>query len=190
MKEYLVPPLCGRTYLYGSQADASVSSRIVTALTMHINPEVLANALAEGISRFPQFAVGLAVGNEEYVFCPVDAPVPVFEASASLPKTFGDTALAGYLFMVSYSHKTVYFDFHRSIADEFGMMSFVKAVLLRYLELSGPSGHRGSPGLMWERIAQRQEYEEMGAILEAGYPDGQISRKPGFGFRFDLLRLP
>jgi len=34
---------------------------------------------------------------------------------------------------------------------------------------------------MWERIAQRQEYEEMGAILEAGYPDGQISRKPGFG---------
>lgn len=137
MKEYLVPPLCGRTYLYGSQADASVSSRIVTALTMHINPEVLANALAEGISRFPQFAVGLAVENEEYVFCPVDAPVPVFEASASLPKTFGDPALAGYLFMVSYAHKTVYFDFHRSIADEFGMMSFVKAVLLRYLELSG-----------------------------------------------------
>lgn len=43
---------------------------------------------------------------------------------------------------------------------------------------------------MWERIAQRQEYEEMGAILEAGYPDGQISRKPGFGLWFDLLRLP
>ena len=137
MKEYLVPPLCGRTYLYGSQADASVSSRIVTALTMHINPDILAKALSEGTSRFPQFAIGLSVENEEYVFCPVDAPVPVFEVSASLPKTFSDPALAGYLFMVSYSHKTVFFDFHRAIADEFGMMSFVKAVLLRYLELSG-----------------------------------------------------
>ena len=105
MNEFLVPSLCGRTYLYGRNAAASVSSRIVTALTMHINPEVLAQALAEGVSRFPQFAVGLSVENEEYVFCPVDAPVPVFEASDILPKTFGDPALAGYLFMVSYSHK-------------------------------------------------------------------------------------
>lgn len=137
MKEYLVPPLCGRTYLYGSHADASVSSRIVTTLTMHISPDVLEQALMEGVRRFPQMAVGLTVEDGEYVFCPVQTPVPVFEAGPSLPCSFDDPALAGYLFRVSYSHKSLYVDFHRAVADEFGMMSFVKAVLLRYLELSG-----------------------------------------------------
>ena len=64
MNEFLVPSLCGRTYLYGRNAAASVSSRIVTALTMHIRPGVLSDALQEAAVRFPQIAVGLSVCDE------------------------------------------------------------------------------------------------------------------------------
>ena len=132
-----VPSLCGQTYLYGSHADASVSSRIVTALTMHIDPHYLEQALAEAMVRFPQMAVGLAVSEGKRVFVPVQGPVPIFRAEEQMPNDFSDPRLGGYLFRISYQHKHLYFDFHRAIADEVGMMSFVKALLLRYLELSG-----------------------------------------------------
>ena len=149
MNEFLVPSLCGRTYLYGRNAAASVSSRIVTALTMHIRPGILADALQEAAVRFPQIAVGLSVCDERYVFTTPEAKVPVFDALEQMPEDFSDSRLNGYLFRVSFHHKTILFDFHRSIADEFGMISFVKAVLLRYLELSGfPVRTDGSVKLM------------------------------------------
>lgn len=133
----LVPSLCGQTYLYGSHADASVSSRIVTALTMHIDPVILEKALEEAMVRFPQMAVGLQVENEKKVFVPVDAPVPVFRAEEPMPEDFSDPRIGGYLFRVSYQHKHIYIDFHRALADEVGMISFAKALILRYLELCG-----------------------------------------------------
>ena len=135
--EYLVPSLCGQTYLYGSHADASVSSRIVTALTMHIDPAVLGQALSEAVLRFPQMAVSLVEEEGRRTFISLNAPVPVFEARADIPSDISDPRLGGYLFRVSYCHKHLYVDYHRSLADEFGMMAFVKALVLRYLELSG-----------------------------------------------------
>lgn len=137
MTEFLVPSICGRTYLYGNHTDASVSSRIVAALTMHINDTLLRSVLDEAALRFPQFAVGLEMKEERYCFAPVDAPFPVFKADGNEPSSFSDKRLCGYLIRVTYSHKSLFFDFHRSIADEAGMMTFVKSVLLRYLELSG-----------------------------------------------------
>lgn len=137
MNEYLVPSICGRAYLYGSNADASVSSRIVAALTMQISPAILEKALNEAMSRFPQFAVGLAVQDERRVFVPLTAPVPVFRSDESEFTNIFDERLNGYLFRVSYCHKSLFVDYHRALADEYGMMAFVKALLLRYLELSG-----------------------------------------------------
>ena len=137
MKEYLVPSICGRTYLYGRNAGVAVSSRIVSALTMHICPDMLAKALNEAVCRFPQIAVGLGMEGGHYVFTPVNQPVPVFEADSQQVSDFSDPALNGYLFKVSYHHKSIYFDYHRAVTDEYGMMTFVKAVLLRYLELAG-----------------------------------------------------
>ena len=137
MTEYLVPSLCGQTYLYGSKTDVSVSSRIVTALTMHIDPVYLEKALAEAVVRFPQIAVGLQVVDGRRIFVPVEGNVPVFRADQPMPEDFSDPLLRGYLFRISYQHKHLYIDFHRAIADEVGMMSFVKALVLRYLELSG-----------------------------------------------------
>ena len=137
MKEYLVPSVCGRTYLYGSHADASVSSRIVAALTMQIDPDILSESLREAIARFPHFGVGLDSAEGKVHFKELDSEVPVFEDDAEQPFGFGDPALNGYLFKVTYAHKTVNFDFHRAMADEAGMMTFVKSVLFNYLERSG-----------------------------------------------------
>ena len=149
MTEYLVPSLCGQTYLYGSHADASVSSRIVTALTMHIDPAVLGQALSEAIIRFPQIAVSLVEDAGERKFISLNAPVPVFEASSDMPSDMSDESLGGYLFRISYCHKHLYVDYHRALADEFGMIAFVKALVLRYLELSGyPVQTDGSVKLM------------------------------------------
>lgn len=149
MKEYLVPSICGRTYLYGRNAGVAVSSRIVSALTMHICPDILAKALGEAVCRFPQLSVGLAVEEGRYIFIPVNQSVPVFEADSSQVSDFSDPALNGYLFKVSYHHKSIYFDYHRAVTDEYGMMTFVKAVLLRYLELAGyPVSTDGSVKLL------------------------------------------
>ena len=137
MKEYLVPSICGRTYLYGNNADASVSSRIVAALTMQIHPDILSASLQEAVVRFPHFAVGLQSSDEKIVFRQIESEVPVFEDNKCQPATFADPALNGYLFKVTYTHKTIYFDFHRALTDESGMMTFVKSVLFNYLERSG-----------------------------------------------------
>ena len=135
LTEFLVPSDCGRTYLYGSHADASVSSRIVAALTMQIDPAIMVASLEEALTRFPHFAVGLQ--QDRIVFREVNAEVPVFEEDADQPFSFDDPALNGYLFKVTYAHKTVCFDFHRAVADEAGMMTFVKSVLFDYLEKAG-----------------------------------------------------
>lgn len=137
MTGYLVPSLCGQTYLYGSHADASVSSRIVTALTVHIDPVFLEQALGEAMVRFPQMAVGIAETDEKRTFIPISGKVPVFSVGEPMPYDFSDPLLNGYLFRISYCHKHLYVDFHRALADEFGMMVFVKALLLRYMELAG-----------------------------------------------------
>ena len=133
----LVPSLCGQTYLYGSHADASVSSRIVTALTMHIDPSVLGQALSEAVLRFPQISVSVIEVDGKRQFMSLNGPVPIFKVGDEMPSGFSDARLGGYLFRISYCHKHLYVDYHRALADEFGMMAFVKALVLRYLELSG-----------------------------------------------------
>lgn len=137
MKEYLVPSVCGRAYLYGNHADASVSSRIVAALTMQIDPAIMSASLQEAVARFPHFGVGLQHDRGRILFRELEAQVPVFKDDECQPFGFDDPALNGYLFKVTYAHKTVCFDFHRAMADEAGMMTFVKSVLFNYLERAG-----------------------------------------------------
>lgn len=137
MNEYMVPSLCGRTYIYGNHADASVSSRVVAALTVHLDVDFLIAALEESRARFPHLFVSLKEVEGRYIFVPSDAEVPVFESTDDLPKDFSDPRLNGYLFQFSCSGKMIFMDFHRSLSDEFGMLSFMKAVLFRMLELSG-----------------------------------------------------
>ena len=160
--EYLVPSICGQTYLYGSHADASVSSRIVTALTMHIDPSVLGQALSEAVIRFPQIAVSLVEEGGRRKFISLNAPVPIFEACSDMPSDMADERLGGYLFRISYCHKHLYVDYHRALADEFGMMAFVKALVMRYLELSGyPVQTDGSVKLLSDEYFQAEGEDPM-----------------------------
>lgn len=132
------PSVCGRPYLYSDSAASSVSSRIVAALTMHLQHDILQRALDEAILRFPQMGVEAVPDNGKFVFKQAKGPLKVYRSEDSdQPACFGDPRLGGFLFKVSYCHKTVYFDFHKAIADEYGMMSFVKAILFRYFELAG-----------------------------------------------------
>lgn len=138
MNSSIRPPLGGLPYLNGSNSDISVSSRFVATLTMHLQQTFLEQALCEAMHRFPMIAVGMKQVEGECVFVPLDAPVRVFDIKdADQPYVFGDPALNGYLFKVSVSHKTICFDFFRALLDEHGLMSFVKAVIYRYIELAG-----------------------------------------------------
>lgn len=150
MKKYMEPPLGGMAYLYGSNADASVSSRFVATLTMHLKPVVLEQALNEALKRFPQIAVGVGESDGELLFVPLDAPVRIFDIKdADQPYVFGDPALNGYLFKISVSHKTICFDFSRALVDAHGLMTFVKSVLYRYIELNGyPVSNDGTVKLL------------------------------------------
>ena len=93
LKEYLVPSICGRTYLYGNHADASVSSRIVAALTMQIDPDILSESLREAIARFPHFGVGLGCGEGKVNYKELNSEVPVFEADEDQPFCFDDQVI-------------------------------------------------------------------------------------------------
>ena len=167
MTEYLVPSICGQTYLYGSHADASVSSRIVTALTMHIDPSVLEQALSEAVLRFPQIAVSLVEDGHRRTFISLNAPVPIFNTGEPMPEKLSDPRLGGYLFRVSYCHKHLYVDYHRALADEVGMMAFVKALVMRYLELSGyPVQTDGSVKLMSDEYFQAEGEDPMAKMQD------------------------
>ena len=118
MNDYLVPSLLGRASLYGSNAHVPVSSRIVATLTMHLREDVLCMVMKEAVARFPHLAVKVSVSGGDFMFSAYDA--------------FDE-----HLLMVNICDRSIYFDFNRALADITGMMSFVKAVLFRYLELSG-----------------------------------------------------
>ena len=147
---FFEPSVCGRPYLYSDSAASSVSSRIVAALTMHLQPAILEETMKQALVRFPQMAVSAVPHGDKYVFEPAKGPLKLFQAyDPDQPSCFGDPELGGYLFKVSYTHKTVYFDFHKSLADEYGMMTFVKSVLFRYFELCGyPVENDGTIKLM------------------------------------------
>lgn len=138
MKKYIEPPLGGLAYLYGCNADASVSSRFVATLTMQLRVPYLEQALNEAMSRFPHLSVGLEEVDGELMFVPLEAPVKVYDASDKMqPYQLGSEGLNGYLFKVSVAHRSVYFDFSRALVDEQGLIAFVKSVLFRYLEICG-----------------------------------------------------
>lgn len=138
MNEFINPPIGGLPYLYGSNADVSVSSRFVATLTMHLQKSVLEQVLSEAMLRFPNIAIGVVEDDGQYVFSHVDAPVPVFDLNdCDQPCVFGDPSLNGYMFKISMSDKTVCFDFSRALVDEQGMVAFVKAVIYRYIDLAG-----------------------------------------------------
>ncbi len=135
----LTPGTAGEIFLYQDSRKSGSVHRFVATLTMHVQKEVLEQAVRELMPRFPYFSVGVRKSGEALEFVRLDTPVPVSGAGGmeeELPAA-GSKGLAGYLFRISFLHKTVFFDWHLSLSDGKGMLEFVKAVIFRYIQLCG-----------------------------------------------------
>lgn len=130
------PDLDGSIFLYSSDAVCGVVPRFTVSLTMHIDGRVLEEAVNDVIVLFPHMRVRLEKDSSGFVYARNESRIPV---SCCIEKEvlLSDPALNGYLFCVSYSGKTVFLDVHSALLDEKGLASFAKAIVFRYIQLSG-----------------------------------------------------
>lgn len=135
----LIPGAAGEVCLYQDGKSAGSVPRFVITLTMSVRKKELEDAVNETIHLFPQLAAGVRLSGESLELYPVSNPVPVSEEAAMGDPGFsiGSPETGEYLFQVSYSGKTLFFDWHLSLCDERGMAEFVKSVIFRYLQLCG-----------------------------------------------------
>ena len=136
-KEYLTPDLLGSVYLYADSSVANTSFCYVVSLTMSVDRELLGRAVSDLMPRFPQFSLRVISGADSCSYAPMTSAVPVFPVGDRT--RVSESGMFGHdcLFAVSVNHKTVCFDFHKSITDEKGVVPFIRAVIFRYLRLGG-----------------------------------------------------
>ena len=98
---------------------------------------------------------------------------------------------------MSVSHKTICFDFSRALVDEVGLMDFVKAVLFRYIELSGyPVSNDGSVKIMSDPCAALEgadplpRIDDMPASRPVWYMDARAVNAPAAdAVREDIVQI-
>ena len=136
-KDYLTPDLLGSMYLYSGSDRSGSAFCYVVSLTMTVDMSVMERALEDLMPRFPQLALKAVPQEESIVYRGMDSPVRVYplgeRSSFAASGAFGHDCL----FAVFADHKTFYFDFHKSLTDEKGVVPFVRAAIFRYLLLSG-----------------------------------------------------
>lgn len=130
------PDLDGSIFLYSAEAVCGLVPRFTVSLTMHVDGHVLEDAVNDVIVLFPHMKVRLLKGPAGFMYVRNEARIPV-SLHSGREVSLSDPALNGYLFCVSYSGKTVYLDVHSSLLDEKGLASFAKAIVFRYIQLSG-----------------------------------------------------
>lgn len=130
------PDLDGSFFLYSDGAVCGVVPRFTVSLTMHIDGNILEDAVNDVIVLFPHMGVRLERDGSGFMYRRNRCRIPVSRSSGR-GVTFSDPSLNGYLFRISYSEKTVFFDVHSALLDEKGLASFAKAVVFRYIQKSG-----------------------------------------------------
>ncbi len=134
---YLTPDLLGSLYLYADSTRSNTSFSYVVSLTMSVDMSLLERVLNELAPRFPHIVLKAEVKDGEFVYGKAGSPVKVYDAgrrqAVSASGKFGRDCL----FSVFVNHKTVYFDFHKAITDEKGIVPFIRAVIFRYLKAAG-----------------------------------------------------
>ena len=134
---YQAPDLLGSTYLYSDSSVSNTSFCYVVGLTMAVDPEILEEALNGLMPRFPHIDLKVVREDESLAYVKRNSPVKVLPLEQR--KTFSESGEFGKscLFAVFVNHKTIYFDFHRALTDEKGIVPFIRAVICRYLQLDG-----------------------------------------------------
>lgn len=130
------PDLDGSLFLYSGEAVCGVVPRFTVSLTMHVDGRILEDAVNDVIVLFPHMKVRLVKDSSGFMYVRNDSRVPVFLFTGK-ELNFSDPVLNGYLFCVSYSGKTVFLDVHSALLDEKGLASLAKAIVFRYIQLSG-----------------------------------------------------
>lgn len=130
------PDLDGSFFLYSDGAVCGVVPRFTVSLTMHIDGSILEDAVNDVIVLFPHMCVRLERDGSGFMYLRNRSRIPVSQCPDG-DVSFSDPALNGYLFRISYSGKTVFFDVHSALLDEKGLASFAKAVVFRYIQKSG-----------------------------------------------------
>lgn len=146
MHDFLLPGSAGELLLYQDSLRSGSVQCFVVSLTMGIDGDVLRQAVNDLMPRFSHLSVGAVTADGSIRLSHIDAKVPVNEVSGRdrcrTPENF---SAGDYLFRLSFCGKTVFFDWHSALCDERGMSEFVKAVVFRYLCLSGyPVSNDGS----------------------------------------------
>lgn len=131
--EYMTPDLLGSSYLY---TDSSVSNSVfsyVVSLSMAVDKDTMQQTVDSLMPRFPQFAVRPVREDDAVVYERISGRVTVRDLSEREGIVLGQDTLLS----VSVFHKTVLFDFHRSLTDEKGVVPFIRSVIFHYLLRSG-----------------------------------------------------
>lgn len=111
--------------------------RLSVNLKEEVDAEILHNALAMTIARFPGFSVRLMKGAFWYYFDKNAAKTKVYPLDPLSFKKITDKNCNGYCFRVSYFQNRIVCDFFHAICDATGAAEFVKSLVYTYLNLAG-----------------------------------------------------
>lgn len=111
--------------------------RVAVQLKYSINPEMLKQALATILPRFPTFAVRMHKGLFWYYFEENPKEPLIFLEEAPPCHIIRPDHTNGYLFRVSYYNKRIAVEVFHALTDGVGALTFLKALTFQYLALSG-----------------------------------------------------
>lgn len=111
--------------------------RVAVQLKCEVIPQILQEALAITLPRFPTLAVKMKKGLFWYYF-EANNDIPEVKSEKAPPCSFIDTdETSGYLFRVSYYKKRISLEMFHALTDGTGALAFLKTLTSQYLTLSG-----------------------------------------------------
>jgi len=111
--------------------------RVSAYLKEEINPEILQQALLDIMPRFPSFNVRLRRGLFWYFFEENTNKPKIFKDDGIVLKKINNFTNKHFLFTVLYYNTRISIEFFHAITDGLGGSEFLKALIFRYLTLTG-----------------------------------------------------
>jgi len=176
-----------KIYPATKQRDRNSIYRVCVTLDKNIMPDILAEAIKDLQPRFPAFFVQLRRGFFWYYFEPADS-VDVVEEERTypcrpIPVEYGTKPV----FRVLYYKDRISLEVFHAVADGTGTMTFLKALILRYLSLCGydmESARWTIPDVRDDPVAS----EINDSFLKYYQNVGKLSRKEPRAFTYRVWR--
>ena len=111
--------------------------RLTVTLCDQVDGELLRQAIAETMERFPVFKTRLRMGYAWHYLGENTEEVKVFDRSKGVLKPINPKETNGYLFRVVYEGKSIILEMFHGICDGTGASIFFKGFLQRYRQLQG-----------------------------------------------------